>query len=351
VVVLCGAGGVGKTTISAALALAAADRGRRALVLTIDPARRLAQALGLPEGASRPIPVSRERLAAAGLTGSGTLDAWMLDPRVVFESLIRRLAPPDTAREILATRLYHHLTDLVAGMQEYTAAEALFEFAQRDQYDLVVLDTPPSRNALEFLEAPGRLARFLDDSIVQLFLPREGGLLQRAGRLLSGVFSRVFGEQFIEELQLFLGAFSGLFVALKGHTAGVRALLGSERSSFLLVTSAQPAALDEALFFRDQILSRALPFGGFLLNRSLARLADLPDVAAYFDPTLDPEAMGKLAGLAARERKEAERDAVLLWRLEELAGPERLAVAAPQLGEEVEDLAGLLELGRALVSD
>ena len=352
VLVLCGAGGVGKTTTSAALALAAADAGRRVLVLTIDPARRLAQALGIPPGASRPSAVPRDRLDAAGVSKAGALDAWMLDPRVVFENLIRKLATPEAAKAILATSLYHHLTELIAGMQEYTAAEALYELSQSNAYDLIILDTPPSRNALDFLDAPGKLSRFLDDGIVQLFLPKQGGgILRRAGRLVGSVFSKVFGEQFIEELQVFLGAFSGLFASLRAHTEGVHALLSSKASSFLLVTSPETAALDEALFFRDQILARKLPFAGFVLNRSLARVAGLPGPGAVPESELAAGSRLKLDELVARERAQATLDAALLERLRALAGDGRLALAAPHLGDSVEDLPGLLQLARGLLRD
>ena len=181
VLVLCGAGGVGKTTTAAALGVAAARAGRRVLVLTIDPARRLAEAMGLTEGGPEPTPIPSERLYAGGPPGPGRLDVWMLDPRVVFERFVRRLSPnPESARTILDNRLYRFLSDLVAGMQEYAAAEALDHFLEGGQYELIVLDTPPSRHALDFLEAPGRLARFLDDRIVSLFLPEDKG---RGGRL------------------------------------------------------------------------------------------------------------------------------------------------------------------------
>lgn len=354
VLVLCGAGGVGKTTTSAALALAAAHAGRRALVLTIDPARRLAEALGIPPHAPRPTAVPRERLDAAGVAHGGGLDAWMLDPGVVFENLIRKLASPDSARAILETRLYRHLTELVAGMQEYTAAEALYELSREERYDLIVLDTPPSRSALDFLDAPGRLSGFLDGQIVQLFLPSQGGgLLRRAGRLVGSVFARAFGEQFIVDLQAFLGAFSGMFGALRSHTAGVKALLQSEQTAFLLVTSPAEAAVREALYFRDQILTRSLPFAGFVLNRSLARGGELlhPDAFAAEARVAEArDALRKLGGLAERERAQGEEDAALLERLKALAGAGRFAVAAPHLGDAVEDLPGLLLLAQGLSS-
>ena len=176
-------------------------------------------------------------------------------------------------------------------------------------------------------------------------------VLRRAGRLVGSVFSKVFGEQFIEELQVFLGAFSGLFASLRAHTEGVHALLSSDRSSFLLVTSPETAALDEALFFRDQILARKLPFAGFVLNRSLARVAGLPGPGAVPEADLSAGSRQKLDELVARERAQAAQDAALLERLRVLAGEGRLALAAPHLGDSVEDLPGLLQLARGLLRD
>ncbi|MFM2152024.1 MAG: hypothetical protein RL199_459, partial [Pseudomonadota bacterium] len=215
VVVLCGAGGVGKTTTSAALGLAAAKAGRRVLVLTVDPARRLAQAMGIPSHADVPTRVAAERLAAAGLPAGAALDAWMLDPKVVFEKLVKRLAAPDRARTILESRLYARLSEVVAGMQEYTAGEALHAFVTEGRYDLVILDTPPSRHALDFLDAPGRLGRLLDEGLLRVFGGSEGGLVQRAGRFVGGVLGRVLGDGFLDELRIFLGAFGGLFGAMR----------------------------------------------------------------------------------------------------------------------------------------
>jgi anion-transporting ArsA/GET3 family ATPase len=353
VLVVCGAGGVGKTTTSAALALTAASLGRRVLVLTIDPARRLAQALGLPAGAPLPTPVPAGRLAAAGLAPDCRLDAWMLDPQVVLENLVARLAPPAAAQTIRETRVYQYLLRLVAGMQEYTAAEALFQLAEDGAYDLLVLDTPPTRGALDFLDAPGRLLQLLDDGLLQQLLPRRGGLLRRAVRLAGSLFSRLFGDAFFGDLQAFARAFGGLFAAVHGHAGGVKALLTSERAGFLLVTSPQAMALDEALAFRGELQARALPFRGFVLNRSDALLRDLSGMPlAGAAPDRDPiaaAALGKLARLAARERAAARSDAALFDRLVALAGPTAFAVAAPNLGDAVEDLPGLLQLGRALL--
>ena len=353
VIVCCGAGGVGKTTTAAALGLAGAVQGRRVLVLTIDPARRLAEAMGLPEAARNPSPVPRDRLDALGVPVQGELSAWMLSPEVVFESMVRRLASDEArVQEILQNRLYQHLSKIVAGMQEYTAAEALYTLANDGRYDLVVLDTPPSRNALEFLEAPRKLSMFLDERIIGVFLPKKGALFRAAAELVHSVFTKAFGEGFYEELQTFLSAFSGMFGGMRAHAEAVRALLTSTEATFVLVTSPEPAALAEASFFQERIRHLGLPFAGYVLNRSWAYTRGFvgPESIAVGSeaPELERMALRKLGQLADGERWRAQRDRDLLARLRMEAGSGS-AIATPHLGGAVEDLAGLGELARNLV--
>jgi anion-transporting ArsA/GET3 family ATPase len=353
VIVCCGAGGVGKTTTAAALALAAARLGRRVLVLTIDPARRLAQALGLAGSLREPTPIPPERLVAAGVT-TGALDAWMLNPDVVFENLVRRMATsPAQADRIIGSRLFRHLSELVAGMQEYTAAEALYELASSGRYDLVVLDTPPSRHALDFLEAPGRLARFLDEKILNLFLPRpHRGLLRKAAGLIGTVFTKVFGSEFFNEIQEFLGALGGMFGPMRGHAEGVRELLSSRRAAFLLISSPEQAALVDARYFRDRIQAMGLPFAGFVLNRSWVRAGS---VTSPDDLHLEPQAgaaehsgLLKLRQLAQLELRRVARDQRLLEQLAKEVPDTAFAVAAPYVGEAIEDFEGLTALAHGI---
>ena len=353
VLVLCGAGGVGKTTVSAALGLAAARRGRRALVLTIDPARRLAQALGLPPTGEAPVTIDAELLASAGVTLSegGQLDAWMLDPKVVLEAVVDRFAPrPEDAARIRSTRLYRALGEVVSGLQEYTAAEALYDFYLAERYDLIVLDTPPSRNALDFLDAPRRLARFLDERTIGIFAPEPGRRMNPVARAASKVtrtaLARTFGATFTDELQTFLGAFARLFGRMREHAAGVRQLLTSDAASFMVITSPDDAALDEALFFWDRIAELGLEADGFILNRSYA--SDQP-VQRPSDATHEAEggpliaALEKLIPLAVAEAERLESDRKLLHRLAREAqrrGSGGVA-ALPYLDEAVQDLAAL----------
>jgi len=353
VIVCCGAGGVGKTTTAAAIGVAAAAHGRRVLVLTIDPARRLAEAMGIPEAAREPSHVPRLKLDELGIPVTGDLSAWMLAPDVVFESMVRRLATDEArVKEILENRLYQHLSKIVAGMQEYTAAEALYTLSTEGKYDLVVLDTPPSRNALEFLEAPRKLSMFLDERIIGVFMPKKSAIMRAASDLIERVFTRAFGEGFFAELQGFLGAFSGMFGGMRAHAEAVRQLLTSSEASFLLVTSPEPAALAEASFFQAKITELGLPFAGYVLNRSWAYtrgFAGPESILLRPDASeMERVALRKLGQLADAERWRAQRDRDLLARLrmETATGS---AIATPHLGGAVEDLTGLGALARNLV--
>lgn len=347
VIVCCGAGGVGKTTTAAAVGLAGALEGRRVLVLTIDPARRLAEAMGIPAGGPTPARVPRE------LVQTGELSAWMLDPRVVFEDMVRRLSDTkDRADRVLGNKLYLALRDLIAGMQEYTAAEALYMFHESGDYDLVVLDTPPSRNALEFLEAPRKLALFLDEKIIGVFLPGASGgggmFWSRARGLVSSVFDRIFGEGFMGDLQSFLSGFSGMFASMRGHADAVRSLLTSDQSSFIVVTSPDSAARTEARFMQEKLREMRLPFSGYVLNRSWAYTRGLisPTTLGVGATPEAKSAIAKLEALAAHEQRLAERDRLVLNELRGDGACE--ATATPHLGAAIEDFAGLLTLATGL---
>ena len=353
VIVCCGAGGVGKTTTAAAIGVASAVHGRKVLVLTIDPARRLAEAMGIPEAARAPSPVPRAKLDELGVPVHGELYAWMLSPEVVFEQMVRRLATDETrVQEILGNRLYQHLSKIVAGMQEYTAAEALYTLSTEGKYDLVVLDTPPSRNALEFLEAPRKLSMFLDERVIGVFLPKKGAFMRAASDLIERVFTRAFGDGFYSDLQSFLGAFSGMFGGMRAHAEAVRTLLSSEDAAFLLVTSPEPAALAEASFFQTKIKELGLPFAGYVLNRSWAYTRGFlgPESIDLGPNAGETErvALKKLGQLADAERWRAQRDRDLLARLR-METESGAAIATPHLGGAVEDLVGLATLARNLV--
>ena len=353
VIVCCGAGGVGKTTTSAALALSAARLGRQALVLTIDPARRLAQALGIPPTGKAPVAIAPEVLSAKGVDvpEGGGLHAWMLDPKVVLEGVVDRFAPSeDDASRIRKSRLYQALGEVITGLQEYTAAEALYAFEQEGRYDLIILDTPPSRNALDFLDAPRRLARFLDKRTLAIFAPdpnkRPGAVMRAASSLVSTALSRTFGASFAEELQSFLGAFGKLFDKMRVHADGVRTLLRSDRSAFLVVASPDEAALSEAIYFKGRIKDLGLKAEGFILNRSYASDQPLEDPidlkSRLAGPTDLLEGLAKMSPLAAVEQVRIEQDRSLLEKLTaEGKQSGQGALALPFLDEVVDDIPAL----------
>ncbi len=354
VIVCCGAGGVGKTTTAASVAVAAARLGRRVLVLTIDPSRRLAEALGVARNPADPVALSLERQAAVGIQAPGSLEAWMLDPKLVTDTAVRRFArSEEVAQAIFQNRLYQQGTQMVAGLHEYTAMKALHQFILEGRYDLVVLDTPPSRNALDFLDSPSRLARFLEGPIFRTFLPAEGGLLAQTGvRLLWRVLDTALGSAFAGELRVFFSVFAQLLSSLNTDLVEVRQRLSAPDVAFVLVTTASPAALAEAHFFHDRIRQLGLPFGGFVINRSRAAQArkvfpmpSLPDADAA-----GPLATGleKLKWLARSEALEAARDRGLLADLALRGGHDAFSLALPNVTagtgdmEMLNALAGLI---------
>jgi anion-transporting ArsA/GET3 family ATPase len=356
IIVCCGAGGVGKTTTAAALSLAAARAGRRVLVLTIDPSKRLAETLGVSRNPPAPVPIPSDRRAAAGIGAPASLDAWMLDPKLVADESVRRLTKnPADAERVLGNRIYQQLSAMVAGMHEYTAMEALYRLTSEGRYDLVVLDTPPSRHALDFLEAPRRLSRLIEGRAIQAFLPKADSLVARAAsKVIQKILGAVFGEEFAVELVSFMGLFSGIFTALNMDVNTMRKFLSGPDVAFLLVTSPAPATLAEAHFFQDKTRELELPFRGFVLNRSRARSSDrrFPDETILGQhATLEAKAgLGKLQALACIEQEAAVRDQALLLELKGRAGKNATAIAIPELPQGADDMGTLITVADVLAA-
>ena len=356
VIVCAGAGGVGKTSVAASMGLAAARLGKRVLVITVDPSRRLAEALGVSRNPTDPVPLTRERLDGLGVSPPGELHAWMLDPQLVADRVVHRFSrSPEDARRLMNNRIYKNVTAMIAGMQEYTAVEALHGFVMDDAYDLIILDTPPSRNALHFLDAPKRAGRFLDKRIFNLFVPGEGGLIRRAAtKLIQRVMDVAFGEETREDLQTFFTLFSTILSRLHRNAAEMRAFFTRSDISVLVVTSPFRESMEEAAFFasrtRDDL---SMPLAGFILNRSLAATGDwaLPESIGNQKglDTVTRSALKKLEPLAARELAEADRHRAIL---DELAGQIEatgVALGLPLLGRGIDDLRSLSALADALV--
>jgi anion-transporting ArsA/GET3 family ATPase len=275
VAVCVGPGGVGKTTLAASLALAAARRGRRVVVVTIDPARRLADALGVGELGNEPRPIPRERLSRLGVPEAGELSAMMLDMKRTFDGLVERFAPDAGTRDrILRNPIYQHVSDALSGSAEYSAMEKVYELSERAEFDLLVLDTPPSQHALDFLESPQRLLEFLDSRIVQILVHpafaagRMGfRLFQRPTQRVLRLVERVSGVAFLEDISEFLLAFEGMAEGFRERARRVRALLLGPEAAFVLAATPSAESVAHALAFLDHLTRTKVPLAAVVVNR------------------------------------------------------------------------------------
>ncbi|MGW0119020.1 ArsA family ATPase [Streptomyces sp. NPDC003327] len=269
IVVCCGAGGVGKTTTAAALGVRAAERGRRVVVLTIDPARRLAQSMGIDSLDNTPRKVE-------GIKGSdgGELHAMMLDMKRTFDEIVEAHAEPERARAILENPFYQSLSAGFAGTQEYMAMEKLGQLRGRDEWDLIVVDTPPSRSALDFLDAPKRLGSFLDGKFIKLLMApaKVGG---RAGMkflnvgmsMMTGTLGKLLGGQFLGDVQTFVAAMDTMFGGFRTRADATYRLLQAPGTAFLVVATPERDALREAAYFVERLAAEKMPLAGLVLNR------------------------------------------------------------------------------------
>ena len=353
IIVCCGAGGVGKTTTAAAISLAAARAGRKVLVLTIDPSRRLAETLGVSRNPPEPVRVPEDRQKAAGIAPPGSLDAWMLDPKLVADSAVRRLTKNEAdAERILSNRIYQQVSTMVAGMHEYTAMEALFRLVNEGKYDLVVLDTPPSRHALDFLEAPHRLSGLVDSRAISAFLPRSDSLVGRAAsKVIATILGAVFGDEFATEFVGFISTFTGIFRSLNVDVNEMRRFLSGPDVAFLLVSSPAPATLAEAYFFQDKTKALELPFRGFVLNRSKANVLErtMPPQSDAQDAVL-AAGLAKLHAMAELEQHAGTRDRTLLEELRKRAGDTATAISLPELPQGADDIGTLVAVADRLAA-
>ncbi|WP_456697777.1 ArsA family ATPase [Aeromicrobium sp. P5_D10] len=264
IIVCCGSGGVGKTTTAAALALRAAEKGRKVCVLTIDPARRLAQSMGLTELDNTPRPVK-----GAELDG-GSLDAMMLDMKRTFDEVVEQHATPEKAAQILSNPFYVALSSSFAGTQEYMAMEKLGQLHATGTWDLIVVDTPPSRSALDFLDAPDRLASMLDGRFIKIMLaPAKGParLLSAGFGIVTSALNKVLGAQVLTDMQTFIAAFDTLFGGFRQRAESTYALLQADGTAFVVVAAPEPAAMREASYFVERLSGEQMPLAGLVVNR------------------------------------------------------------------------------------
>jgi len=369
VIVVCGTGGVGKTTVSAALALAAARRGRRVLVMTIDPARRLADALGIDELLNEASPIDPSCIPGGSwdLPEGAALHAMMLDAKSTWDGVVRRFAPsPETRDRILANRYYQRAAGSLAGSQEYMAMEKLLEVVRSGHYDLVVLDTPPTRNALAFLRAPERMISILQDSIVRWIAPSSGRFsAARAGALLFGrgkqamfsMFERFIGSDVLAGISEFIGSFAGLIDGMRSRAGEVMTLLRSEQSAFVLVASPSGVALSETLYFHDQLLEHGIAVQAVIVNRTRKELepagSSVPETAweAGFKPSEGHGHDALIDSLWDRylaERKLAHLDDRSIAELRNHCRQDLPFTRIPHLQGEVHDLEALAQVAKLL---
>jgi len=274
IIVCCGSGGVGKTTTAAALGLRAAERGRHVVVLTVDPARRLAQSMGLTSLDNTPRPVPDAAGSATGPRGGGSLHAMMLDMKRTFDEIVEAHSEPDRAAQILANPFYQSLSSSFAGTQEYMAMEKLGQLRQSDEWDLIVVDTPPSRSALDFLDAPQRLGRFLDGRLIRLLSAptRVGGraymrVVTAGFGMLTGVITKVIGTQVLRDVQTFVAAFDTMFGGFRQRADDTYRLLQAPGTAFLVIATPEPDALREASYFVERLSQDQMPLAGLVVNR------------------------------------------------------------------------------------
>ncbi|WP_030260097.1 ArsA family ATPase [Streptomyces violens] len=270
IVVCCGSGGVGKTTTAAALGVRAAERGRRAVVLTIDPARRLAQSMGISELDNVP----RQVKGVSGPGGRGELYAMMLDMKRTFDEIVETHADKERARAILENPFYQSLSAGFAGTQEYMAMEKLGQLRSRDEWDLIIVDTPPSRSALDFLDAPKRLGSFLDGKFIRVLMApaKVGG---RAGMkflnvgmsMMTGTLSKLMGGQLLKDVQTFVAAMDTMFGGFRTRADATYRLLQAPGTAFLVVAAPERDALREAAYFVERLAAEQMPLAGLVLNR------------------------------------------------------------------------------------
>jgi anion-transporting ArsA/GET3 family ATPase len=355
IIVCTGSGGVGKTTTAAALAMGAARHGRETIVLTIDPARRLAQSLGLSALDNTPRPVK----------GVDRLDAMMLDMKGTFDEVIdRHASDPGKAGKIKSNRFYQQLSSSLAGTQEYMAMEKLYDLHMAGNYDCIVIDTPPTRNALDFLDAPRRLTDFLEGRFLKMFLNpglKAGKTIGKAVGFGTGVFmraaSRITGAGVLDDLADFFQSFEGMYAGFKDRAQAVYKLLAGPGAAFVVVASPEPPALREARYFLHRLEQDGMPTAGLVVNRvtppppeGLAGVdrTQLESVAAELaDGDADAAAVAELVRLHLDRRDVLQREQHAVAAALHGIDPQAL-IEVPRLGGDVHDIAALTEVGTHL---
>jgi anion-transporting ArsA/GET3 family ATPase len=368
ILVCVGSGGVGKTTTAASLGLAGARAGRRTLVLTIDPAKRLANALGLATLGHDVQAVPPEKVALGGAPVAGSLDAMMLDQKRAFDEIVERYAKDkESQKRIFGNRIYQQISSTLAGSHEYAAMAKLYDIASNSKYDLIILDTPPTANALDFLDAPERLTSAIDSPAIQWFtkpyLAAGRFSLKAVGMGAAFVLKRLarfVGSAFLDDMARFFVEFNAILGGFKERAREVFELLRRPDVAFVLVSSADPLSVDEAIYFYERLVQSNMPLGAFVVNRVhhaapstlgreevIARLSARPELRGY-----SPDDMVQVASDFDRTHREfqalAEIDAREVKRLEARALGKAPVVQVPFFDQDIYDVSGLSQMVKYL---
>ncbi len=369
IIVCVGSGGVGKTTTAAALALAAARRGKRTLVLTIDPAKRLANSLGLAELGHSVQEVDRALVRQGAPSDKGELHAMMLDQKQAFDEVVQRHAKdPAAVKRILANPVYSQISGSLAGAQEYAAMAKLHDFDREGTWDTIVVDTPPTANALDFLDAPRKLSEAIDSPAIEWFRKLQGGsgsgwsLVGKTGSFILKRLAKFVGTKFLDDISVFFTEFNDILGGFRVRAEETFSLLRQPRVGFLLVASPEPMAVREARFFHERLVAAAMPFLGFVVNKvhpSRPVSADVPAIAAALAGDAAVTALG-VSGttrtMAAQALADAHRELELLaaadraavGELRRAGGDRSLLVEVPLLPDDVHDVDRLVGLEKYL---
>jgi anion-transporting ArsA/GET3 family ATPase len=370
ILICCGSGGVGKTTVAAATAaMAAVHQGGKVLVLTVDPARRLANALGLQALGNVETQVPPKAFASAGVTGRGQLWAAMLDTKQSWDNLVRRHAPDkETASRILENPLYQNVSGRFVQSHEYIAMERLYELHSEGSFDLIIIDTPPTRNALDFIEAPERMADFFSSRLLRmLIVPYRSRLVNVATRPFYQVADRILGSQFLEDIAEFFILFQTMYDGFVQRARAVERLLHDKRTTFVVVSTLEAAPVHEAEFFIHALKGKGFHLGGLVLNKMLPRTFldesagmraewlcnHSNETAEKVAPLIgaDPVQVGRVLTEVAESFRNfevvAQREAK---QRDELAAVPDVVATAPYFETDIYDLAGLLRLGEEIWS-
>jgi len=358
IVLVCGSGGVGKTTTAAALAIQGALSGKKTVVLTIDPAKRLATSLGLDELSGEPQLIDLKELNAG--KKAAPLYAMMLDTKGTWDQLVKKYAPNQAAQErIFNNKLYQHLSNMMAGSQEYMAMEKVYEFSTSNDYDLIVVDTPPTTHAIDFLKAPQRMVEALENSMIHillkpaLFMGKKGfGFLEKGSQLILKAFDKITGMAVLQDVSEMLLAMKELLGGFQDRASKVHKIMGDDKTAFVMVAACEDKSVEESRIFVEQLQEMELPFEGIIINR----VPLLEEVSASkenqnrkaLDEILGDDLTQKIFSVTDDFRKLVKNASVLIQRVEDTLTKKNFLIQIPLFETDVCDLQGLVRIGSYL---